>query len=401
MKILCLIIDSLEPWRETYETHRRVWNAVLDKNPEVEGYFLRSNPSLGSDHFIEGRIFTVRGEERYDTILTKTLKAVEVLFDNHDYVIRTNLSSLYDFPLLLHQELPRLPKENLYAGALGEAYGHTFVSGSGMVLSRDVAQKFLSSLHPVPLSPCDDVAIAQILSARGVRPTHVDRYDYDYGRGEDQVVVGRYVQYRLRDTSDPQRTRERRVAEYLFSKVYPSMMKIDQLYDQARQTWSDIHEHLERMRQLGERCAHITEFGVRTGVSTIAWAAARPKVLVCYDVRRLADVEAVEHAAKEVGVAFTFFEKDVLATTIEPTDLLFIDTLHTYDQLQAELEKHSSFVRNYIVLHDTETFGTVGELAGTRGLWPAVEEFLGVHPEWVLSERRLNNNGLTVLVRQA
>ncbi len=178
------------------------------------------------------------------------------------------------------------------------------------------------------------------------------------------------------------------------------MSTIDDLYYQARQTRSDIHEHLERMRQLGEGCQHITELGVRTGVSTIAWAAARPKSLVCYDIRRYAEVDPVESAAKAAGVEFMFYELDVLSVTIEPTDLLFIDTLHTYDQLRAELDRHASRARKYVVLHDTTTFGETGELPGTRGLWPAVEEFLAAHPEWTVSERRSNNNGLTILKRK-
>ena len=33
------------------------------------------------------------------------------------------------------------------------------------------------------------------------------------------------------------------------------------------------------------------------------------------------------------------------------------------------------------------------------GLWPAVEDFLEKHPEWVLHERYTNNNGLTILKR--
>lgn len=177
-------------------------------------------------------------------------------------------------------------------------------------------------------------------------------------------------------------------------------MTIDDLYRQALQTPSDICEHLERLRQLGARCEHITEFGVRTGVSTIAWAVARPKILVCYDISRYAELDAIERAAKETGVSFSFHEKDVLATDIEPTDLLFIDTLHTYDQLRAELAKHASQARKYLVFHDTETFGESGEVEGTRGLWPAVEEFLAAKPEWMLREKRVNNNGLTVLARR-
>jgi hypothetical protein len=175
---------------------------------------------------------------------------------------------------------------------------------------------------------------------------------------------------------------------------------IDQLYAEARQTPSDINDHLERLRELGQVCPHITEFGVRGGVSTIAWIAARPKKLICYDVSRHASVDRIARAAKVAGVKLVFHEKDVRHVTIEPTDLLFIDTLHVYDQLKIELALHADKARRYIVLHDTETFGQSGELPNSIGLWPAVEEFLAAHTEWIVLERRANNNGLTTLARR-
>jgi hypothetical protein len=36
----------------------------------------------------------------------------------------------------------------------------------------------------------------------------------------------------------------------------------------------------------------------------------------------------------------------------------------------------------------------------TRGLWPALEEFLAAHQEWEIAEHYANNNGLTVLRRK-
>jgi cephalosporin hydroxylase len=177
------------------------------------------------------------------------------------------------------------------------------------------------------------------------------------------------------------------------------MSQIEDLYLRAKQSPSDIHEHVEFMCKLGQECAHITEFGVRFGVSTIAWAAARPKTLVCYDLVRAAEVSIIESAAEAAGVAFVFHQQDVLSAGIDQTDLLFIDTLHTYDQLRQELALHADKVRKYLVLHDTEMFGQLGELPGTVGLWPAVTEFLAARPEWTLLVRRSNNNGLTVLGR--
>jgi len=57
-------------------------------------------------------------------------------------------------------------------------------------------------------------------------------------------------------------------------------------------------------------------------------------------------------------------------------------------------------VRKYLVFHDTTTYGEVGQVPGSRGLWPAIEEFLGENSEWTLSARVQNNNGLTILARR-
>ena len=104
---------------------------------------------------------------------------------------------------------------------------------------------------------------------------------------------------------------------------------------------------------------------------------------------------------------------------IETTDLLFIDTWHVYGWLKLELQRWNSYVSKYIILHDT----TVDEWAGetirlkwnprtqsedtgipiheiTKGLWPAIREFLQEHPEWKIEQRWTNNNGLTILARQ-
>lgn len=176
-------------------------------------------------------------------------------------------------------------------------------------------------------------------------------------------------------------------------------VELETLYLYAKQTPSDINEHVERFRQLGAECAHVTEFGVRRGVSTIAWIAARPKRLICYDTMRTADGDCLQDIARSAGVAFEYRIQDVLQTSIEETDLLFIDTEHTYDQLRQELELHADKARKYIVLHDTELNAQCGSVPGTRGLWSAVTEFLAARPEWAIQARYKNNNGLTVLVR--
>lgn len=180
------------------------------------------------------------------------------------------------------------------------------------------------------------------------------------------------------------------------------MTELKARFDKLLATPGDMQLHLERLASYGRQCEHITEFGVRGGVSTTAWLYAQPKVLKCYDIN---DCSVVTRLRGMSGVTeFHFTQADTTTMpVIEETDLLFIDTLHTYDCLKAELERHGNQARKWIVLHDTETYGEYGErnyqlCTEVMGLWPAVKEFVaqGVfeieahHPEcW----------GLTILRR--
>ena len=157
----------------------------------------------------------------------------------------------------------------------------------------------------------------------------------------------------------------------------------------------DIVEHLEDIRKLAGNCSHITEFGTRRGVSTTALLCGLPKKLVCYDLEKLPDVEELAALAADNGVEFEFNKKDTRTVNIEKTDLLLIDTLHDCSQLRAEL-KNAKKVSKYIIIHDTFTFGIVGQSKGERGLLLAISEFLKSNP-WKISKFKTNNNGLIVL----
>lgn len=191
-------------------------------------------------------------------------------------------------------------------------------------------------------------------------------------------------------------------------------------------TISDIDEHLPTLRRYASVCPHITECGVRSVVSSYAFAQglldmpelpADHKIVqvdLCFDEK----IPMFAEECKSYGINTVFYEQSDLTCPIEATDLLFIDTWHIYGQLKRELARWHPFVRKYIILHDT----TVDEFQGesircgldikkqsvdsgypeeeiTKGLWPAVEEFLVENHEWIIKERYNNNNGLTVLER--
>lgn len=161
----------------------------------------------------------------------------------------------------------------------------------------------------------------------------------------------------------------------------------------------DISEHLGRLRELASGLDYITELGTRgADGSTVAFLAAQPKRLWCYDIAPAPNLQRFGNPVGRTELRFT--QVDVLTVTLEETDLLFIDTLHTYTQLSAELWLHSEKARRFIVLHDTTTFGHRDEVGGGPGLWPAVEEFVErARGVWRVAERYEHNNGLTILTR--
>lgn len=163
-------------------------------------------------------------------------------------------------------------------------------------------------------------------------------------------------------------------------------------------TPSDINEHCPILMALASVHKHVTEFGVRYGTSTVAFLAGKPTKLVSYDMHRQIEVDAFKKMAPETE--FVFIEADTLSVDIEETDLLFIDTLHTAKQLSAELFRHAGKVRRTIVMHDTETFGYLGEDGSAGGLKMALNGFLASSGDWATARHFTNNNGLTVLLRK-
>ena len=190
------------------------------------------------------------------------------------------------------------------------------------------------------------------------------------------------------------------------------MIELEKKYNRVCVTPSDINQHLPTLYKYGKNCEHITEFGVRTGVSTWALLYAKPKKLLSYDIEEesFLDKDDVISISESIGVNYNFSVGDTLKIEIDQTDLLFIDTLHTYNQLSLELKRHHTKVNKYIIFHDTTTFGTTDEIMYDhvsedvknlniikRGVRNALIDFLDVNSDWEIVEEFTNNNGLTII----
>lgn len=176
-------------------------------------------------------------------------------------------------------------------------------------------------------------------------------------------------------------------------------MSILEIYEAKCNDNSDICQHLPTLKKYAEECEVIIELGVRSVVSTWAFLAAKPRALLCVDLYHPShyidyDSEGcnIDLAAKLATQQLTFFEficHDSRTVKLPKCDLMFFDTLHTYEQLTAELNAHSRNVEKYMIFHDTETF--------KDELMPAINNFLYSNSEWYVKKQYFNNNGLTIL----
>ena len=156
----------------------------------------------------------------------------------------------------------------------------------------------------------------------------------------------------------------------------------------------DIWEHLPTLREYAGRFSHVTEFGVRTGNSTIAFLAALYRnggKLRSYDIEsRQFAVPLLENVDWE----FKIQDTGAYDFTIEPTDLLFIDSNHDYQHVVKEL-RHAKQVKHNIILHDTSP-----NWIGGTGPLRAMVEFVTGGNGWGIDKHFDNCNGLTILHRK-
>jgi len=156
----------------------------------------------------------------------------------------------------------------------------------------------------------------------------------------------------------------------------------------------NMSEFMPVLRRYAEECRWVTEFGVEHGYSTTAFLAANPACLDSYDVISPAEhVSMLLRLARNDGVTRFIYhvESSLLCATIPMTDLLFVDSLHTYEQVRGELERHGNQARKFLIFHDT---------IACPEILPAIEEFISANPHWRLREHIDTGCGLTVYERE-
>jgi hypothetical protein len=162
--------------------HRELNNNNIMKKCNIDYYFFTFDEMISDDYQLIDDILYIKGVEGYMNILDKTIKAlhyfINIHYKKYDYIIRTNISSVFNYTLL-HKYIDRLPKTNIYIGGLhfrldwiDEKFNITeetiqkynlhklsFFQGTCIILSNDVACFLLKESNKLIYEIIDDVAI--------------------------------------------------------------------------------------------------------------------------------------------------------------------------------------------------------------------------------------------------
>ena len=158
-----------------YQECKRIYEVYMFAHPDIKVLFV-----YGAGTSFERKdydlVYDDIPENYYPGMITKTLRAVEHI-DNtydYDYLIRTNLSTFWDFSRLL-KRLENLPSTNCISGSRiwNTSKGITsaeYIAGVNLVLSRDLVKDIITNIDEV----CswsnipEDLAISQHFINKGV-----------------------------------------------------------------------------------------------------------------------------------------------------------------------------------------------------------------------------------------
>ncbi len=198
-----------------------------------------------------------------------------------------------------------------------------------------------------------------------------------------------------------------------------------------------IGPHLPTLRELASKCQTIVEFGVQYGRSTTAFllglADAEPiellpgvpkqcKNLHSYDLeltKTAAALKALAEGPTLKDPVWLFHMENTRTAIVPACDLLFVDSFHSFEQVDAELNNAADKVAKYIVFHDTVTFGSVAAAndhgviswvydrknnlmpESCLGIRFAIDKLMIRDPSWKIIRSDTHAHGLLVLERDA
>jgi hypothetical protein len=409
---------------EYYIQLQAFWRRYMNSSPDIDCYFYKGDPTMSEEARLDAQsnILYLKINECMENVCEKTKRAFAFFapnFHRYDFIYRTNLSSFIIFDRYIKYCNTISAREDFCSAVIGDAVCK-FPSGSGYTISPNLALRFTEGEYD-DAGFIDDVSLGACLQQWGIPIHPAKRLEFHIAEDKLTNNIDDDSIYHYRIKSFTTHDEDSALFEFFINKFYSGRSQIDKCYQEKCMTPSDINEHLPTLYSYALKCNTIIECGVRNIVSSYAFAKG---LLTKHNRYYMVDPYKSEHIdiflnmCKKEGINAEFIHGSDLDCQRVETDLLFIDTWHIYGQLKRELNYWHTYVKKYIILHDTTVDEWVGETIRNgwdaqaqsqssgfpvdeinKGLWPAVNEFLVNNKNWVVTERFFNNNGLTILSR--
>ncbi len=382
---------------------------------DITTYFIKGDPNLPTESEIQDNTLFTKTIDNYKPgILKKTILSMEALegsLDQYSFVLRTNLSSIYNYPKLL-EFVKRLPAERCYAARplfpsyeVPKEYSKIpFGWGAGFILSTDLVKTIIAEketlyakidelpddvligmlLHEkkVPIIPVPFIALTKREEWHAIKnamPADVFHFraksHYLTRRLEDPYEDELYIASEIAKEFYPQITLKTN-----FQSQYPLEISLSTLYKFQEALPNPNCRHLYTLKHLAANCATSCEIGKNEFIST--WAilqglsesheSKKAHLAIFQERPSPCDLLLANKVSQEHCIQFCYATD---CTALKPVDLGFISFRH-----ETALEQLWPFTKKYIALLNCPP--------------EVLEGFLAKHPEW---KRFTTQDGFTVL----
>lgn len=166
---------------EKYKILKQYQNSYLGldiyKN-DIKYFFIEYKENIKYNIIEIDNFIYIKGQEDplIPNLLSKTISAINYINSKYkfDYILRTNLSSVWNIPklLCLYNEIP---KQNFFGGYVNF---NSFITGTGIFFSRDLIGKLLE-INVNNYNELDDVSISKHMIKNNIKMCGINKmYNY-------------------------------------------------------------------------------------------------------------------------------------------------------------------------------------------------------------------------------